>query len=121
MRGSLPNEGRVEICINNAWGSVCGNYWGNTDATVVCRQLEYKTQGWQQTYVFEGMRWIFDGYPPTDAVAFITSDFGLGVGLVILDDVGCRGSESRLIDCPKSFRVSCTNQRVRAGVRCQGS
>ena len=46
MGGSLPNEGRVEICINNAWGSVCVDYWGNTDATVVCRQLGYKTQGW---------------------------------------------------------------------------
>ena len=60
-------------------------------------------------------------YHATDAVAFITSGFGIGFGPVILDDVGCRGRESQLIDCPKSFHVSCTNQHGRAGVRCQGS
>ena len=76
--------------------------------------------GSKHNYVLEGMGWIFDGYPPTDAVAFISFYFGLGVGPVILDDVACRGSESQLIDCPKSSHVLCSNQRVRAGVRCQG-
>ena len=32
-------EGRVEICINNAWGTVCDNAFRSPDATVVCRQL----------------------------------------------------------------------------------
>ena len=32
-------KGRLEVCINNAWGTVCGNNFGDTDATVVCRQL----------------------------------------------------------------------------------
>ena len=39
--GSSLYEGRVEICRNQQWGSVCDNSWTNVDATVVCRHLGY--------------------------------------------------------------------------------
>ena len=45
MDGSHQFEGRVEICINKEWGSVCDNQWDNNDAKVVCRQLEYPESG----------------------------------------------------------------------------
>ena len=32
-------EGRVEICINNAWGTVCRTLFGNPDAQVACHEL----------------------------------------------------------------------------------
>ena len=43
--GTTANEGRVEICYNNQWGTVCDDLWSNIDARVVCRQLNYTSLG----------------------------------------------------------------------------
>lgn len=37
--GTNPLEGRVEICVSNAWGTVCDDAFSSEDAAVVCQQL----------------------------------------------------------------------------------
>ena len=45
MNGHLPSDGRLEVCVDGSWGTVCdmNNYWSEVDAHVVCRQLGYSS------------------------------------------------------------------------------
>ena len=107
--------------MNNQWGTVCDDFWGTADATVVCRQLGYSPHGqWHiprlPSYIeFNSM------VTPTGAVAFGNAHFGAGTGPVLLDSVDCSGRENNLTDCAQRSFVSCYYSHRGAGVRCQGT
>ena len=37
--GSTRLEGRVEVCKDRNWGTVCDDGWNDTDARIVCKQF----------------------------------------------------------------------------------
>jgi len=124
--GSDEYEGRVEVCINQAWGTVCSgryswrSYWGTADGRVVCRQLRHQELG-KHVWMF----WCTVCYLPFYSCAGVTiyssSPFGQGTGPIFYTDVGCLGSETSLLMCSRNvFGVtSCTHSRD-VGLKCEG-
>ena len=45
LRGGGSNFGRVEVCVNNIWGTICSDFWEYKDASVVCGQLGHSHYG----------------------------------------------------------------------------
>ena len=43
--GNVDNEGRVEICLNNEWGTICDDNWNTNDANVACGVLGFADSG----------------------------------------------------------------------------
>ena len=43
--GNSPLEGRLEVCINSAWGTVCNNLFSDHDAAIACDQLGFERTG----------------------------------------------------------------------------
>ena len=43
--GTQEHSGRVEICLENKWQTVCDDEWDSEDAMVTCRQIGHETYG----------------------------------------------------------------------------
>lgn len=95
--GSGSYEGRIEVFVNDEWGSVCDDWFGNREATVACKYLG-----------FLGAARILSA-----------EDFGEGEGPIWLDDVNCDGTEYSPFHCRhnKLGRHNCGHSED-VGVRC---
>ena len=43
--GPSLNKGRLEVCINQAWATVCSNSFGTQESMVACGQLGFQRYG----------------------------------------------------------------------------
>ncbi|XP_067092741.1 neurotrypsin isoform X1 [Osmerus mordax] len=93
-----PWEGRLEVYHSGDWGTVCDDNWTETNAQVVCRQL--------------GFRGRAEVAP--DGV------YGEGAGMILLDEVQCKGIEGTLLACSHAEwgRHDCSHSED-VGVRCE--
>ncbi len=42
VEGTNEYEGRIAVCVNGQWSSICkDSFWGPPDARVICRQLGF--------------------------------------------------------------------------------
>ena len=97
--GNSSNEGTVELCMENEWGTVCDDLFDINDANVVCRQL---------------------GYP--GAIQYHRSAYyGQGSGPIWLDNVYCEGTEASIYNCthPGFGNHDCRHWDD-VGVECKG-
>ena len=113
--GSGPHEGRLEVCVNEAWGTVCSNGWDNTDSKVVCNQLGYLSFGTVYAF-YSGFNRLFDYL-----IGGRYKNFGSGTDRpILMSSLQCRGSERSLLECRQQACsvTSCTHNSD-VGVVCE--
>ncbi|MFT7805964.1 neurotrypsin [Arapaima gigas] len=91
-------EGRVEVYHSGDWGTVCDDGWTEHHAQVVCQQL---------------------GFNRGRAELAPDGAFGEGTGLILMDEVQCKGSETSLLECSHAEwgRHDCSHSED-VGVHC---
>ena len=57
--GSSYDEGRVEVCSNGRWGTVCGNGWTEREAGLVCSRLGFPTLSKARVLLYLVMLYLF--------------------------------------------------------------
>ena len=117
--GNNDNEGNVQICYNNAWGSVCDDNWNVADSNVVCRQLGLQPYGIGLLLVM----YLKIIYNYTSGSMFYHSNYFAVASnpLFVYGTFSCSGSEQSLMACQKSYGnlLNCRNSEI-AGVHCEG-
>ncbi|XP_019850477.1 PREDICTED: scavenger receptor cysteine-rich domain superfamily protein-like [Amphimedon queenslandica] len=99
VNGSTGESGRLEVCTNNIWGSVCGRGFSVTDAYVVCRQM---------------------GLGESEPTVYTDSYFGDGNEAIIYSDFNCGGYEETVSECRKRKHGSFTCSRSNTvGIICR--
>ncbi|KAG7306290.1 hypothetical protein JYU34_008890 [Plutella xylostella] len=103
LGGRTPHEGRLQVRVNEKWGTVCNYRWSITNAALVCNQLGL---------ALNPNDWFLE--PNEIPYAGMTED-------IILSNVECTEFDNDITKCKaetiENFENSCTHEND-VGIRC---
>ncbi len=117
--------GKVEVCINSVWYTICDHYWTVNEANVVCKQLGY-SQGRYISYsslVFIYMIMFFTLYICAATVLHTSISSNYSVTPIGIYRMQCTGYEDTIWNCEYSLENNnnCLNENGAAAmVQCTG-
>ena len=120
MNGDTEMNGRVEVCLNNIYGTVCGINWDELDAKVTCRQLGYSDSSKIIYYSKITLVDCMYSLQCEDVVALTGGTYGQGSGPILQGRTVCNGGEAMLVDCTSFPSSDCDHSRD-AAVQCGGT
>ena len=91
-------RGRVEICINGTWGTICDHHWTQQEASVVCSHLGYSPYGIRGRGHVSIVTIISLGAMASTNL-FLNNEWPIG-----LFKLTCSGNETKIWDC--SYKTS---------------
>ena len=90
------HSGRVEVYLNNQWGTISDDLWDINDTQVACKMLGYANALYARTSAY----------------------YGPGTGPIWMNNVACTGSENSLFTCYFDWYTSDKSHYEDAGVIC---
>ena len=124
MGGTSEYEGRVEVCVNKAWGTVCAyNSWSSDDAKVVCNHTGALTLGTSEySQINYTMYYAHHAGYTYSRVGSL--GFSQGSGPILLGYLYCNGQEANLLECNQNYNSAstssgCQNHYYDAAVKCE--
>ena len=127
MDGALQQEGRVEVCLNGVWGSVCDSDWDQSDGLVACSQFGFDLAG-IYVYIYTIIIILFIVMMLqtiiifTEPLVYSGSQFGDGYGPIVYSNLKCNGFERDLGSCDgNKYPLSTCSRSNVAGVLCRDS
>ena len=108
--------GIVEVCVNGSWFFVCDSVWDDNDASLICNQLGYSTDG-NKLFVFNNnntIHYFFIGAVALSGYSYYSRY------TTVIHLMECLGNESSILDC----HYTISNRRCLSGLAdivCQGN
>ena len=120
---STNGSGRLEVCFNDAWGTVCGTLFDHIDAAVACGQITGFQRSGMSVLTFQ-TNILCSLTNATGAQALPHSSYPVGSGPIFLSELECTASDLYLISCFTEHNLSpglvTCNHSMDVSIQCQG-